>query len=87
MQGTVIPRGAVRTLVEIISSTPRMLMSGCCKARFAGNSGTIAKKRNAAAAAHEQPDVEIISTRVLNNQVNEHRRKRRNAAIGQKDNF
>ena len=36
-----------------------------CPARFAGNSGAIAKKCNAAAAAHEQPDVEIILTRVL----------------------
>ena len=36
-----------------------------CRALFAGNSGAIAKKCNAAAAAHEQPDVEIILTRVL----------------------
>ena len=55
----------VRTLVNIISSTPRVFVSGCGKARFAGNSGAIAKKCNAAAAAHEQLDVEIILTRVL----------------------
>ncbi len=55
----------IRTLVEIISSTPRVFVSGCGKARFAGNSGAIAKKCNAAAAAHEQPNVEIILTRVL----------------------
>ena len=55
----------LRTLVEIILSTPRVFLSGCCKARFAGNSGTIPQKRNAAAAAQEQPDVKIISTRVL----------------------
>ena len=36
-----------------------------CQARFAGNSGAIAKNCNAAAAAQEQPDVEIILTRVL----------------------
>ena len=36
-----------------------------CRARFAGNSGTIAKNSNAAAAAQEQPNVEIILTRVL----------------------
>ena len=40
-------------------------MSGRGKALFAGNSGAIAKKCNAAAAAHEQPDVEIILTMVL----------------------
>ena len=56
---------ALRTLVNIISSTPRVFVSGCGKARFAGNSGAIAKKCNAAAAAHEQPNVEIILTRVL----------------------
>ena len=33
--------------------------------RFAGNSGAIAKNCNAAAAAQEQPNVEIILTRVL----------------------
>ena len=53
----------LRTLVKIISSTPRVLLSGCCKARFAGNSGAIAKKCNAAEAAQEQPNVEIILTR------------------------
>ena len=57
--------GAIRTLVNIISSTPRVFVRGCGQARFAGNSGAIAKKCNAAAAAHEQPDVEIILTRVL----------------------
>ena len=36
-----------------------------CRARFAGNSGAIAKNCNAAAAAQEQPNVEIILTRVL----------------------
>ncbi len=55
----------LRTLVEIILSTSRVFLSGCCKARFAGNSGTIPKQRNAAAGAQEQPNVKIISTRVL----------------------
>jgi hypothetical protein len=55
----------LRTLVQTISSTPRVFVSGCGKARFAGNSGAIDKKCNAAAAAHEQPNVEIILTRVL----------------------
>ena len=36
-----------------------------CRARLAGNSGAIAKNSNAAAAAQEQPNVEIILTRVL----------------------
>ena len=39
--------------------------AGACRARFAGNSGAIAKNCNVAAAAQEQPDVEIILTRVL----------------------
>ena len=56
---------ALRTLVNIISSTLRVFEGGCDKARFAGNSGAIAKKCNADAAAHEQLDVEIILTRVL----------------------
>ena len=56
---------SLRTLVRIISSTPRVFLSGCRKARFAGNSGAIAKNSNAAAAAQEQPNVEIILTRVL----------------------
>ena len=56
---------SLRTLVRIILSTPRVFLSGCGKARFAGNSGAIAKKRNAAAAAREQPNVKIILTRVL----------------------
>ena len=55
----------LRTLVNVISSTPRVFVSGCGKARFAGNSGAVAKQCNAAAAAHEQPNVEIILTRVL----------------------
>ena len=54
-----------RTLVRIISSTPRVFLSGASRARFAGNSGAIAKNCNAAAAAQEQPNVEIILTRVL----------------------
>ena len=49
-------------------------MSGCGQARFAGNSGAIAKKCNAAAAAHEQPNVEIILTRVLSNADNVYER-------------
>ena len=53
------------TLVRIILSPPRVFLSGCGKARFAGNSGAIAKQRNAAAAAQEQPNVKIILTRVL----------------------
>ena len=57
---------SLRTLVEIILSTPRVFVRGCGKARFAGNSGAIAKKCNAAAAAHERPNVKIILTRVLN---------------------
>ena len=56
---------APRTLVRIISSTPRVFLSGCSQARFAGNSGAIGKNCNAAAAAQEQPNVEIILTRVL----------------------
>ena len=40
-----------------------------CRARFAGNSGAIAKNCNAAAAAQEQPNVEIILTRVLRRQI------------------
>ena len=59
----------LRTLVDIISSTPRVFLSGRCKARFAGNSGAIAKKCNAAAATQEQPNVEIILTRVLDVQA------------------
>jgi hypothetical protein len=55
----------LRTLVKIILSTPRVFARGCGKARFAGNSGTIAKKCNAAATSREQPNVEIILTRVL----------------------
>ena len=55
----------LRTLVRIISSTPRVFLSGCSKARFAGNSGAIAKNSNAAAATQERPNVEIILTRVL----------------------
>ncbi len=55
----------LRALVRITSSTPRVFLSGCSKARFAGNSGAIAKNSNAAAAAQEQPNVEIILTRVL----------------------
>ena len=58
-------RQDLRTLVRIISSTPRVILSGCSKARFAGNSGAIAKNCNAAAAAQDQPNVEIILTRVL----------------------
>ena len=58
-------RWQLRTLVEIILSTPRVFQSGCCKARFAGNSGAIAKKCNAAAGAEEQPTVKIILTRAL----------------------
>jgi hypothetical protein len=56
---------ALRALVETISSTPRVFLSGGCQARCAGNSGTITKQRNAAAARQAQPNVEIISTRVL----------------------
>ena len=44
-------------------------MSGCGKARFAGNSGAIAKKCNAAAATEEQPNVKIIPTRVLSRRL------------------
>ena len=40
-------------------------MSGCGKARFAADSGAIAKKRNAATAVHVRPDVEEILTRGL----------------------
>jgi len=42
-----------------------VILSGASRARFAGNSGAIAKNCNAAAAAQEQPNVEIILTRVL----------------------
>ena len=55
----------LRALVRIISSTPRVFLCGCSKARLAGNSGTIANNSNAAAAAEGQPNVEIILTRVL----------------------
>ena len=61
---SVYPR-RFRTLVRIISSTPRVILGGCSKARFAGNSGAIVKNCNAAAAAQERPNVEIILTRVL----------------------
>ncbi len=40
---------------------PEWLLQGA----FLGNSGAIAKKCNAAEAAQEQPNVEIILTRVL----------------------
>ena len=45
------------------------------RARFAGNSGAIAENCNAAAAAQEQPNVEIILTRVLSSGLyhNSHR--------------
>ena len=36
-----------------------------CRARLAGNSAAIANHSNAAAAAEEQPNVEIMLTRVL----------------------
>ena len=55
----------LRTLVEIISSTPRMFVSGCLPGAFLGNSAAMAKKCNAAVAAHEQPNVAIILSRVL----------------------
>ena len=50
----------VRTLVRIISSTPRVFLSGCSQARFAGNSGALGKNCNAAAAAEDQPKVESV---------------------------
>ncbi len=56
---------AVRTLGNIILSPSRVFLSGCGKARLAGNSVAIAKHRNAAAAAQEQPNVKIMLTRVL----------------------
>ena len=56
---------SLRALVRIISSPPRVSLCGCRKARFAGNSGAIAKNSNAAAAAEGQPNVEIILTRAL----------------------
>ena len=65
----IVVHDPIRALVEIISSTPRVFVSGCGKARLAGNSGAIAKRCNAAAAAHEQPNVEIILTRVLSLRV------------------
>ena len=46
-------------------STPRVSLSGCCKARFAGNGRALAKKRNAAAAAQGQPNAKITSARAL----------------------
>ena len=40
-------------------------MSSCLPGAFFGNNGAIAKKCNAAAAAHEQTNVEIILSKVL----------------------
>ena len=49
------------TLVKFILSTPRVFVSACGKARFAGdNSWTIANKCNTVAAAHEQRNLEIV---------------------------
>jgi hypothetical protein len=53
---------SLRGQVEIILSTPRACLGHQCKARFAGNGRSLAKKRNTAVMVQVRPNVNIIST-------------------------
>jgi hypothetical protein len=58
----------LRGQVEIILSTPRARLGHQCKARFAGNGRSLAKKRNTAVMAQMRPNVNIILTCPLREQ-------------------
>ena len=59
------PSVHIRRQVEIILSTPRACLGHQCKARFAGNGRSLAKKRNTAVMAQVRPNVNIILTCLL----------------------
>ena len=61
----------LRRQVEIILSTPRACLGHQCKARFAGNGRSLAKKRNTAVMAQVRPNVNIILTCLLKERLGE----------------
>jgi hypothetical protein len=59
----------LRSLVEIMLSTPRTRLGHQCKARFAGNGRILTKKCNAAVVGLGRPNVNIISTRLISHRL------------------
>jgi hypothetical protein len=59
----------LRSLVEIMLSTPRARLGHQCKARFAGNGRILTKKCNAAVVGLGRPNVNIISTRLISHRL------------------